>query len=195
VFQGFRGHWLSGSRRDRLFLGRAHHLKGAIDPDQRASWESNLDCASKARIQAMRNARVWILITDGVSARICSTEDGSVHPLIRHLPQGVALADTVANREEEHCQAWYRMQGRSFSIRRTTSVLAGHLVQILSEAAREGAYDGLVVIAAPEIARELDRARLAPCCLRRTHGASRTSALEYNDVQDNPCATDRPAQR
>jgi protein required for attachment to host cells len=74
------------------------------------------------------------------------------------LPQGVALADTVANREEEHCQAWYRMQGRSFSIRRTTSVLAGHLVQILSEAAREGAYDGLVVIAAPEIARELDRA-------------------------------------
>ena len=106
----------------------------------------------------MRKARIWVVITDGMSARICSTEDGSVHPLIRHSPEGVIPADSLANREEERSQAWYRMRGQSFSIRRTTSVLAGHLVQVLAEAARERAYDGLVVIAAPGIARELDRA-------------------------------------
>ena len=39
-----------------------------------------------------------------------------------------------------------------------TSRFAGHIAQILAEAAAEHAFDGLVIIAAPQIANEIERA-------------------------------------
>ncbi|HXJ01772.1 MAG TPA: host attachment protein [Micropepsaceae bacterium] len=73
--------------------------------------------------------------------------------------------------EGEMSRAWYRFRSGHGFLRGPKAQFAGHIAQILQEAAAEQAYDGLIIIAAPYIADELERA-LDP----------RTRALLVGDV-------------
>jgi protein required for attachment to host cells len=68
-------------------------------------------------------------------------------------------------------RAWYRFKGGQGFLRGRKAQFAGHIAQILQEAAAEQAYEGLIIIATPEIADELERAL-----------DSRTRALLVGDV-------------
>jgi hypothetical protein len=105
----------------------------------------------------MRNARIWVLMADAVSARICSTEDGTTTPITAFPPSGYGLAEDDG-REELLCRAWLRAEGRDSLGGGPVQRFAEHLAQILREGAREKAYDHFIVIATPEIAPKLDQA-------------------------------------
>ena len=102
----------------------------------------------------MRNARIWILITDGASARICSTDDGSTVAITAPTEAWPsAIGEPARQRIDE---AWYLGRKSSF-MRGATAHFTDHIAQILGEAADERAFDGLVIIAAPHIASEIER--------------------------------------
>jgi protein required for attachment to host cells len=103
----------------------------------------------------MRNTRIWILITDGVSARICSTDDGSTVAIT--APQEARSSTIGEPTHEMMDEAWYLRGGRNRLMRGTSAHFADHIAQILEEAATERAFDGLVIIAAPHIASEIER--------------------------------------
>jgi hypothetical protein len=92
----------------------------------------------------MRKARIWVLMADVEGARICSTLDGTT----KFIPS-------------PQDGGWYRADKTTCLLGSALGHFAAYLAQILREGARERAYDGLVIIAAPEIARSLERA-LAP---------------------------------
>jgi protein required for attachment to host cells len=99
---------------------------------------------------AGKNAIVWVLITDGATARICSTGDAGTIPVL-------APDFSTPDWDERAYRAWFRADCRRlFSSGRRQ--LALHLAQLLHEAASEGAFNGLVVIASPQIRDELQRA-------------------------------------
>jgi protein required for attachment to host cells len=103
----------------------------------------------------MRNARIWILITDGVSARICSTGDGATTAITAPTElRSTAIGEPTIRRMSE---AWYLLGGRNDSMWGATARFADHIAQILGEAAAEGAFDRLVIVAAPHIASEIER--------------------------------------
>ena len=103
----------------------------------------------------MRNTRIWILITDGVSARICSTNDGTAIAITAPTElRSTAVGEPIDKRMSE---AWYLLGGRSGSMWGATARFADHIAQILGEAAADGAFDGLVIVAAPHIASEIER--------------------------------------
>jgi protein required for attachment to host cells len=101
-----------------------------------------------------------VLLADAASARICSTDDGSA-TAIPALPFASSVSGAGSEREELLCRAWQRAEGRNSTYAGPAKRFALHLGQILREGAREKAYDGLVIVAAPEIAMHLDR-MLAP---------------------------------
>jgi len=104
----------------------------------------------------MPNTRIWILITDGVSARICSTDDGSTVAIT--APQE-ALSSTMGEAPRQRIdEAWYLQGGKSSLMHGASAYFTGHIAQILGEAAAERAFDGLVIISAPHIASEIKRA-------------------------------------
>src|SRR3979409_2169769 len=103
----------------------------------------------------MRNTRIWILITDGVSARICSNDE--VRTVAITAPRETrsrAMGDPPRQRIDE---AWYLQGGKSSLMGGTSAHFMGHIAQILGEAAAERAFDGLVIISAPQIASEIKR--------------------------------------
>ena len=104
----------------------------------------------------MPNPRIWILITDGVSARICSTDDGSTVAIT--APQEARSSAMGEPSRQRIDEAWYLLGGKSSLMHGTSAHFADHLAQILEEAATERAFDGLVIIAAPHIASEIERA-------------------------------------
>ena len=109
----------------------------------------------------MRNARIWVLIADVESARICSSTDGMTK-LIPMLSLGNPLGEADARRSVEAFRAWYSPEKRNFFFTRTVKQqYAAHIAQILLEAAREDTYDGLMIVATPEIESDLTLA-LAP---------------------------------
>jgi hypothetical protein len=57
--------------------------------------------------------------------------------------------------------AWFKAEGQSTLSRNATRQHFLHVSQVLMEAARERAYDGLIIIAAAPVATELEEA-LAP---------------------------------
>ena len=103
--------------------------------------------------------RIWVVITDGANTRICSSRDGMATPITTPLfpVHGSALAQP----DLRPYKAWFKTerQGRLSRNPRRQHLL--HVSQILLEGAREDAYDGLVIIAAPTVAAELENA-LAP---------------------------------
>jgi hypothetical protein len=103
----------------------------------------------------MPNPRIWILITDGVSARICSTDDGSTVAIM--APQEARSSTMGEPPRQRIDEAWY-LQGGKSSLMGGIRPLHGPIAQILSEAAAEQAFDGLVIIAAPHIAAAIERA-------------------------------------
>ena len=102
----------------------------------------------------MRNTRIWILITDGVSARICSTKDGSTVAMT--APTKVWPGAIREPARQQMDEAWYLGRKSSF-LRGATARFTDHIAQILSEAAAGQAFDGLVIIAAGKIASEIER--------------------------------------
>jgi protein required for attachment to host cells len=103
----------------------------------------------------MRNNRIWILITDGVSARICSSSDGTTTAITAPIDLNSAAIEGPENKRIS--EAWYFSGGTSCLMSGAMSRFAGHIAQILAEAAAERAFDGLVIIAAPQIASAIDR--------------------------------------
>ena len=103
----------------------------------------------------MRNFRIWVLITDGVSARICSSGDGNVMPI---TPPEDAPFNRSQGASGEMSRAWYRFKAGHGFLHGPKAQFAGHIAQILQEAAAEHAYEALVIIATPQIAEELERA-------------------------------------
>ena len=108
----------------------------------------------------MRNARIWVLIADAASARICSTKDGTA-TAIDAGTGAIRGLDTPGKRDETLCRAWFRAEGHNSFSAGPVRRFALHLGQILKEGAREKAYDHLIVIAAPDIAGHLEQV-LAP---------------------------------
>lgn len=103
--------------------------------------------------------RIWVLITDGVNSRICSSQDGTAMPIAAPL-----FRLEGANSHERHANmyaAWFKAENRSRPSPNPTHQHLLHLSQVLLEGAREGAYDGLVIIAAEAVAAPL-KAALAP---------------------------------
>jgi hypothetical protein len=83
--------------------------------------------------------------------------------------------------------AWFKAVGQSRLSRNAKRQHILHVSQVLAEAAREKAYDGLIIIAAEPIATELEEA-LAP----------ESRALLYGKVVRDiagiePATTDQPA--
>jgi protein required for attachment to host cells len=109
----------------------------------------------------MRKARIWVLTVDGEGARICSTADGRTKFIPTPAYPALMSRDAPAFRGCKAYEAWYRADRPCLLVSGAVGHFAAHLAQVLREGAREQAYDGLIVIASPEIARSLERA-LAP---------------------------------
>jgi protein required for attachment to host cells len=105
----------------------------------------------------MREARIWVVIADGESARISSSSDGTTM-LVPAPPSANPFASVDDQAMRSH-RAWYGGERRPcIFYRGPKGEFAAHIAQILLEAAREHAYDGLIMIATPEIESELRRA-------------------------------------
>ena len=101
-----------------------------------------------------QSARIWVLITDGANAQLCSCQDGSGVPI---APPCFERSSSLGT-DLRTFSAWFKAEGQS---RISLDAPLQHLLyvsQLLQEAAREGAYDGLVIIAAAPIATELEDA-------------------------------------
>ena len=104
------------------------------------------------------SSRIWVLLTDGVNSRICSCEDGTAMPITS--PAFDFAPDSDDGDLMAHT-AWFKADRQSRLSRSVNRQHILHVGQLLSEAARERAYDGLIIIAAEPIATELEDA-LAP---------------------------------
>jgi len=85
----------------------------------------------------MRKSTFWVLITDGVSARVCATDNGMTTPL--PMPALSVLNGSWSSRH----------------------LFAHSLSQFLRDAGNEEAFNRLIIIATPAIAHELNET-LAP---------------------------------
>jgi hypothetical protein len=109
-------------------------------------------------VMSARGTRIWILITDGVSSRLCSCHDGIATPITTPLFVHGTVFD---GRDVSAYKAWFKAESQerlSQSPRRQHLL---HLAQLLLEGAREGAYGGLVIMAASTVGAEVEEA-LAP---------------------------------
>lgn len=111
--------------------------------------------------------RIWVVITDGVNTRICSSRDGMATPITTPLfhVHGSALAEW----DLRPYRAWFKAERQNHLSRNPRRQHLLHVGQLLLEGAREAAYDGLIIIAAPGVAAELEDA-LAPEALARLIG-------------------------
>ena len=128
----------------------------------------------------MREKNVWVLITDGETARICSTRGGHTTPIPTPPPRSA-----LGGQDDRAARAWQGGNRRSTFDRSAKRDYAGYLAQLLLEAGREGAYDGLIVIAAPEIMKELNLALAPETCARLIGGIVRDVA-HFAAAEDIP---------
>jgi hypothetical protein len=106
-------------------------------------------------VMSAHGARIWVLITDGVNSRLCSCHDGTATPIT------TPLFDTHDERDLRAYKAWFKAEPQTRLSQNPRRQHMWHVSQVLLEGAREHAYDGLVIIAAPIVAAELEEA-LAP---------------------------------
>ena len=100
--------------------------------------------------------RIWVVITDGVSTRICSSQDGIATPITApHFYWDSGERDVTAYK------AWFKAERQTWPNQPLRRQHLLHIGQVLLEAARERAYDGLVIIAAAPIVAQLEN-ELAP---------------------------------
>src|SRR5262245_23670602 len=113
----------------------------------------------RQRAMSPHGKRIWVVITDGASTRICSCQDGMTTPItapLLHL-NGSALVEA----DVRAYKAWFKAERQDRLTRNPRRQHAWHISQLLLEGGRDGAYDGLIVIAAPPVVAELKDA-LAP---------------------------------
>ena len=102
---------------------------------------------------------IWVVITDGVSTRICSSQDGMATPIATPV---FNLGNSDSDEPDLAAyKAWFKIDGQHRLGRSPRRDQVLHLSQLLLEAARDGAYGGLIIIAAEPAAAEL-REVLAP---------------------------------
>lgn len=106
----------------------------------------------------MRELAVWVVITDGLGACICSNRDG----VTTLVPNGtVSKRDSFTVDWEARFRNaygnWYD-RGRDEESEPSGRSFATELAAFLRKAACEHSYDGIVVIATPRIADELQDA-------------------------------------
>ena len=106
-----------------------------------------------------RGTRIWILITDGVSSRLCSCHDG-IATLITTPLFGVH-GTGFDGRDVRAYKAWFKAESLTRLSQNPRRQHVLHLAQLLLEGARERAYDGLVIMAAATVGTEVEEA-LAP---------------------------------
>jgi protein required for attachment to host cells len=101
---------------------------------------------------------MWIAIVHEDMASISSSSDGRTI-VVSASSCALSLEDEVdIDRAGLRHRAWYGPEkDNCFFNRGPKQQFAEHIAQILREAALEDAYDGLIVIAAPEIETELRR--------------------------------------
>ena len=103
--------------------------------------------------------RIWVVITDGMNTRICSCQDGMATPIATPV---FNLGNTNPDeRDLAACKAWFKTEGQRGYSRNPRRQHVLHVSQLLLEAARDRAYDGLIIIAAEPAAAELKEV-LAP---------------------------------
>ena len=100
--------------------------------------------------------RIWIVITDGVNTRIGSCDDGMAIPVA--TPSFNFGSTSLDERDLVACKAWFKVEGLRRLSRNPRSQHVLHVSQLLLEAARERAYDGLIIIATEPAAAELNKA-------------------------------------
>jgi hypothetical protein len=102
-------------------------------------------------------SRIWVVITDGVNTRICSCQDGMATPITTPFLR----PDCSDGPDLEAYNAWFKVEGRHRPSRTPITRHALHVGQLLLEAARDKAYEGLIIIAAEPVLAQLEDA-LAP---------------------------------
>ena len=103
--------------------------------------------------------RIWVLLTDGLNTRICSPQDGMATPIT--APHVHLDGSTSPERHISMYSAWFKSERQIRLSLNPTRQHLWHVSQVLLEGARDGAYDGLIIIAAEPIAQQLKDA-LAP---------------------------------
>lgn len=103
----------------------------------------------------MNQASIWVVITDGASTRICSSGEG-VTTLIPALHYA-ASEPRPEDREFSFRNAYagWDSGARGKRIETPCRRFAKELAAFLREAGRERAYEGVILIATPKIADEL----------------------------------------
>jgi len=102
-------------------------------------------------------SRIWVLVTDGVNTRISSCQDGMATPITTPFLH----RDCSDEPDLGALNAWFKVEGHHRPSRSPITQHLLHVSQLLREAARDKAYDGLIIIAAELIQAELEDA-LAP---------------------------------
>jgi hypothetical protein len=107
-------------------------------------------------VMSVHSARIWVLITDGVSSRLCSCHDGMATPISTSLFDLHGAAPD--GRHLRAYTAWFKPETQKRLSQNPQRQHLLHVSQVLAEAARERAYEGLIVIAAAPIAADLEEA-------------------------------------
>jgi len=108
---------------------------------------------------AAHGTRIWVLITDGVSTRICSSQDGMATPIT--APSFNLCGWNSDDRDVIAYRAWFKSERQVRLDQNPRRQHVFHISQLLLEGARDRAYDGLVIVAAAPIVAQLEDA-LAP---------------------------------
>jgi hypothetical protein len=105
-------------------------------------------------VMSAHGTRIWILITDGVSSRLCSCQNGMTAPITPPLFDLDGLAS--AGSDVRAYKAWFKAESQKRFSQNPRRLHLLHICQLLLEGAHARAYDGLVIIAAAPIAAELE---------------------------------------
>lgn len=108
---------------------------------------------------SVHGARIWVLITDGVSTRLCSCQNGMTASITPPLFDFRGPAPD--ERDVAAYKAWFKAEPQKRLSQNPRRQHVWHVCQLLLEGARERAYDGLVIIAAESVVAEIETA-LAP---------------------------------
>jgi hypothetical protein len=102
------------------------------------------------------DSRIWVVISDGANTRICSCDDGMTMPIVSPVFEP---DDADSDRRGLNaCRAWFKAEQQSRPSRNPRRQHIAHVSQVLLEAAREGAYGGLIIIADESVAADLEDA-------------------------------------
>ena len=105
-------------------------------------------------VMSVHGTRIWILITDGASSRLCSCQNGMTAPITPPLFDLDGLASDGP--DVRAYRAWFKAEPQKWLSQNPRRLHLLHVCQLLLEGAHARAYDGLVIIAAAPIAAELE---------------------------------------